>query len=754
MEKDYLLKFLETSNKIGALNAEKMEHLIYEDPSSALVKARLFAEEILSSVLKTDGISDVYLSTMHDKVSYLSKEGYIKKDIHQAFDTIRHAGNKAAHDGSFYDIAEALKVHKVMYTIGVWFCEVYSNELVTIPPYKQPKPNSKSNINIDQLKKEIMDALTKEDKENNKLVNSNVEKNTNANEIFKKDLGDNQSYLNRELKRLQESAQEAVENVNSFSTFKNYMHVERKLQKDFEGILEKAAHKSGRQLVLLCGSVGDGKSHLLAYLKSNRNDLLSQFTIYNDATESFSPNKNAMETLEEILQPFADQNHEHSNEKIILAINLGVLHNFIYYKHLASTFETLISFVNESGLFSQDTTTVYSNEDFNLLSFNDYHPYELTEHGAQSSFYSAILNKIFNQNEENPFYLAYLEDKKSGIRSEVHQNFEFLMDEFVQHQIVQVIIQAIIQYKIVISARSFMNFIADIIVPEDGLLNGTPTEFEKLNFSVPNLLFNRRDRSEILRYISLLDPIHYRSHSIDIVILQLNTLTDWATLIEEYILTKSGRNYLDSFKEMTDLEGDSFQQFCEMFIRLSYLTNKSFVKSIENSSFKDYLKNLYYFNSGINNEIEKFYYQIKSAIFKWKSSPKKDYLYINKPNEKIRLAQYLTLRPVIDHLKPNREQVLYSFKPIITIGYRNNNNSNERAYLDIDFVLYSLLLKVIEGYCPNKKDEEDAIKFGEFLERLMKFGNKKEELLVHFPNDQKLYALKKNDFGSFVFEKE
>ncbi len=45
------------------------------------------------------------------------------------------------------------------------------------------------------------------------------------------------------------------------------MHVERKIQTDLERILVKNKELNSSSLILLCGSVGDGKSHLLAYLK-------------------------------------------------------------------------------------------------------------------------------------------------------------------------------------------------------------------------------------------------------------------------------------------------------------------------------------------------------------------------------------------------------------------------------------------------------------------------------------------------------
>ena len=80
---------------------------------------------------------------------------------------------------------------------------------------------------------------------------------------------------------------------------------------------------------MLCGSVGDGKSHLIAYLNSNHPEIMSNFKIHNDATESFDPDKTAIDTLAKVLNEFDDNHIDSSNEKLILAINLGVLNNFM-----------------------------------------------------------------------------------------------------------------------------------------------------------------------------------------------------------------------------------------------------------------------------------------------------------------------------------------------------------------------------------------------------------------------------------------
>ncbi|KKK39217.1 hypothetical protein WQ57_05495 [Mesobacillus campisalis] len=762
------LSFLEEINPDAALSANKMEALIFEDPSSSIIKARVYAEEILNEVFKQEKIDVPFQSSLYDKILLLTREGYIKRDIQQALDTIRLSGNKAAHNAQFNDITVAFKLHKEMYKIGVWFYEVYSTENIKIPPYEIPKPKPKENIQ-DLVKKELMELLgsgllggslkdlPKEEDGTSEAKSGNISRK----ELFAKketpildpQLDRENSYLLRELRRLKDSSQEAIENASQFSRFKEYLHVDRRIQLDLEKVLEANKDRDKGNLILLCGSVGDGKSHLLAYLNENKKELIDNYTIFNDATESFSPNKNAMETLEEVLRNFSDQSIENSKDKVILAINMGVLHNFITTDHKEYKYTKLKQFVEQSGLFLDNITTYYSDETFDLLSFGDYHSYELTERGPVSHFYSSLLKKVTDPRKENPFYLALKEDENLKQDTMVHANYRFLQNEFVQQQIVQLVIQTIVKKKMVISARAFLNFVADILIPDQLEKTSLMSEFEVLRSALPNLLFNRKDRSSILNSLSDVDPLHQRSEHIDELVVKLNTLEDWETIIKAYMEDQTSIRWLEPFMSKSELTDYSFNMFFETFIRLTYLTNKKFASNIEDQSYTRYLQNLYYFNKGDKRAVKSFYEEIKNSIYKWKGSPKKDYIYINKSTEKYRLSQKLNLRPTIDHLKPSTNEVIDSFKSTILLAYHNGNSDN-KLFLDIDFPLYSLLTKVQEGYRPNKKDEEDAIKFVEFIDKIMASGEKKRELLVHFPNHHKQYVIKRDDFGAFVFERE
>ena len=101
--------------------------------------------------------------------------------------------------------------------------------------------------------------------------------------------------FSNELNRLRKSSSDSIDNIEEFDSFKRYMHVVRNAEEDLKNLLRKVNVSGKKTLVLLCGSAGDGKSHLLSYLKNaDGEDLINQYVVYNDATESSAPSKTAM----------------------------------------------------------------------------------------------------------------------------------------------------------------------------------------------------------------------------------------------------------------------------------------------------------------------------------------------------------------------------------------------------------------------------------------------------------------------------
>lgn len=192
-----------------------------------------------------------------------------------------------------------------------------------------------------------------------------------------------------ELNRLRKSSNDSIDNIESFDPFKVYMHVTRTAEEDLKNILRRVNASGKKNLILLCGSAGDGKSHLLSYLKnSDEENLLEGYTIYNDATESNSPSKTAIETLNELLDSFKDVNIELPGKNIILAINLGVLSNFIESEY-GEAYWNLKAYVEKSNILTSKVNDngYDSRSHFQHVSFSDYHMYSLTENGVHISFY-------------------------------------------------------------------------------------------------------------------------------------------------------------------------------------------------------------------------------------------------------------------------------------------------------------------------------------------------------------------------------
>lgn len=230
-----------------------------------------------------------------------------------------------------------------------------------------------------------------------------------------------------ELNRLRKSSRDSIDGIGDFGDFKKYMHILRNVEEELIEILHKIEVSGRKSLVLLCGSAGDGKSHLLSYLKNDLK-LLDNYVVYNDATESSAPSKTAIETLSEALQGFSDKNLDQPGKNFILAINLGVLSNFVESTY-GEAFKQLREYVINSNILTNqlDEKGYEKNSAFQHVSFSDYHMYNLTMHGINPEYVERILEKIFHMGLENPFYDAYNKCKECPLSKKcpVKHNYEF-----------------------------------------------------------------------------------------------------------------------------------------------------------------------------------------------------------------------------------------------------------------------------------------------------------------------------------------
>ena len=565
----------------------------------------------------------------------------------------------------------------------------------------------------------------------------------------------NNKCLIDELKKLKESSKEAVENITRFSEFKNYMHVKRNVQDELFNIIDKSSKSNSSKLILVCGGVGDGKSHIISYFKNNYPDMMLEFDIHNDATESFEPGKTSIDTLNDVLKDFNDDNILHSNKKLILAINLGALSNFIDSKY-EDNFKKLKKYVEDKKILDVDISdNSYEEEsNFQFINFSDYHIYSLTEEKAKSQYVEDIVNKITQDDERNVFknsYKSNCQNCDKCYKCPIKINYEMLMKESVKEKLIDVLIECVVKDKLIISTRSLLNFIYDFIVNTE--LDNKNNEELKLYIDkisceqfikcifVSNL-FDHRELSQILNSLNKIDPINSISEDLDNIIIKLNITEDIAGVFNSY-LNIDGNNYLESLMSKNDaieyeknkLKTKTEQNYLidsliNMFIRLNIFIPREDL-NLDDKIYLEYMKNLYYWNIGERRKLANLYNNVKVAIYNWNGevSDGRINISVGKNQMRYKISQKLNLSADLSNIKVNGSEELLKFNPSLIIGYKSEDKGTNYK-IDIDFNLYELLMRIKDGYRPNKNDKYNYINFVEFINKIQKLGSQNKEIYI------------------------
>lgn len=761
---------------------------LFTSPHSAIIKGRTFTENLTQEVSKKEGYGLLNMMTQAERLRKLESEGVIEGEIDSLFHTVRKLGNKAAHADVEGELEAALSIHKCIYKITCWFVENYIDYKFEAVPYKNPMPseNKASDINQDMLSglikkafvenipvlnsvfekfrgtkhkenhEEIqdIDKLITEDKITESAVDSlNINKKDESAQDILEDLMiesifDNteldKKCLIQELSKLKESSKEAVEGLGEFTPFKRYMHIEREAQKELQNLIFEANESNKAQLILVCGSVGDGKSHIISYFNNNYPDVMKNFTLHNDATESLEPNKTSMDTLNEVLDNFSDEKIEESNEKFILAINLGTLNNFIDSQY-GERFSILKKYVKDKKILETSIENNRFDEEysFQFVNFSDYHIFTLKDGKIHSNYIKSLISKITDSSEYNIFYKSY---KKNCMECSncnccpIKANYELLSSENVQESIVDLLVQCIIKKKIIISTRALLNFMYELIVPRSYIDVNSPMfkkDIYRLNNSdyikclMPNIIFNHKELSFIFEALNSLDPLNVRNQKVDDFIIEFNNSIEILNYFKEYI--DYPKAYIDKVKNIDFEETEDKnirQQLLMLFIRSYYICGKGNLFSLKDFIYENYMKGLYFWNRGDKPKLKTLYDNVKNGILKWNGEAEKDQIniFVGKNQTRYKVSEELELKVDTSNLPKSDETDIKKF--ITTLKLKYKSEKLEKAYeIDIDFALYQLLIQVINGYRPNKKDKNQFIKFIEFINKLEETGSQSEKLI-------------------------
>ena len=542
-----------------------------------------------------------------------------------------------------------------------------------------------------------------------------------------------------ELNRLRKSSSDSIDNVEKFDDFKKYMHVVRTAEEDLKEILRKVNASGKKTFILLCGSAGDGKSHLLSFLKnSDEEHLLDDYIIYNDATESNSPTKTAIDTLNELLASYKDANLEISGKNIILAINLGVLSNFIESEY-GEEFITLKNYVEDSNILtSQVNENEYNPEShFQHVSFSDYHMYSLAEDGIHAEYIENILQKIFAQNDENPFYKKYVEACSQCTLSKkcpVKMNYEFMSNNQHQKYVAELLVKTTIKDKFILTTREILNFIYDIIVSRNFsqtkfhqfIIDDTRYLKEFINQITPALLFDSVDVTSLMNMLSKYDPLLQRSEEADELAISYYISSN----VEDEVKDAFSDSSYNVIVENTMLEKINKDKTLKTMVYSLIVRLKAMVAtSTTEKIYMNYIRDLYFYNAGKKNKLSRLYGMIEDAIKQWCCFSEDGKFCLDNKYSGFALYEDVNMNPYLENLpSPENIEELQRFVPAIVASFLTD--SGEIMNLDIDYFLYEILYRLGKGYIQTADDRNNHADFISFVSKMLQTGKMRENVTI------------------------
>lgn len=485
--------------------------------------------------------------------------------------------------------------------------------------------------------------------------------------------------------------------------FKDQLYVEQNIEKEFEA---RALSLSPGSIIFLCGSSGDGKSEILSRFYHR---FKNECEFHLDATHSFSPNETAIEALDNLFDR-VDQ----SGRPLILGINVGMLANYAQegsQKH--SRLREVISIFLDSN---QDKI-----DNYHFLDFENYSKFNFSEDQRFSDFAEKLIDNLSRRNISNPFYVAAKANEEKSDDLELVANFNLLSMPSVRNIIITQLFKARLLKDQFITTRAILDLLHHLLTSKGYLFDN---------------LYDSRG-NELVQRTCEFDPALLRTKKLDDFILRYELgLPD--SELEVFVAQLASLNIY--FNRATPAKGDAAS-----LIRLFSLLRD---QDISNNYHKKY--------SGEFSESELTTY---AAVWKLHHS------YTGTTDDKTKLRQFyksVLIAAVLRYanrnaleLTGNRDEIFLGqfgeFKISSQVDCKvdfdaiQHSNSERGVYfyaylkvfeeplkpIAVTLSFFELLLKLNNGYRPNKYDKTAVVLLEEIVESLKHAAKKRDSLKLY-----------------------
>lgn len=531
--------------------------------------------------------------------------------------------------------------------------------------------------------------------------------------------------LRNVIKRLSQGSVDSVQSGNALDELSSYLHVSRPIESILKQKIDEIEDEGGG-IVLLVGSAGDGKSHLISCMRKQFPD--ADISYYNDATASSSPHKTAVQTLQEALQDYTDDHILTTSRKLVLAINLGKLNAFVDEPSVKENFSSLVKVAeqvfDDDAIFQIQETPRIKVVLFTNHQIFEVHPEREDTYPVESTFISQILEKIVDFKLSNPFYKAYELDShtEGSVTDPVWINYKLLCIGSVRTAIEKYIIECIIRFKLIITPREFLDFVYSILCYSN--LDAYKEKRDFYEALLPSLLFCGGD-NRILKALSKLDPLKSSStqHDRDLSVLFTSYAippqiisSDIISLLPDYLTERTNKFYSNN--------GHDIERTTKFLFRLKHVLSYH----SENEVYKSFLRifmGLWNKDSQLMNQM---FEMVNTAIPRHSGSftAKKNMIPLNIQGGQYKLFAQLNMSP----------------KDIITFREVDKDNEfllkyamqwkcgNEKVTLDVDYQLFDYLSQLCNGRLALSYENDKDIGFSRFVRELEMLCDSESEITI------------------------
>ncbi len=479
----------------------------------------------------------------------------------------------------------------------------------------------------------------------------------------------------------------------SLDEVKSYLYIKTDIQEDFRLHLTRLS-PADKKVIFLCGSSGDGKSEILTRYSR---DFSSKAKFHLDATHSFTPKDNAIQTLNHLFSEFESNTHP-----LVVGINIGMLSNYAEEGNVGS-------FKEQIRLFLEDKPT---GSNFIFLDFESYPKFNLNQDGHVSKFAKGILEKITTKKDNLIRRYFDIESAAHDKDKKLCTNYDLLSLPEVQDRIIDILFKARLMKEQFLTARTLLDFIHTLLAGRSYLFDN---------------LFEHSD-NELSAKIVEFDPSNLRTSNIDKFILSLSLglpdeeFDEYAAFLSTHYGIRRTRNpysYLRLFYLLKDTDiGNGY--------------HKKFSNDFSESLLERYSK-IWNLHNNYSGEIEEkkalrsFYRDtLIAAIHRYNNrnatNLDKGQFLISTHNG-YQVVTEVDIKPDLNSINTKTINSPSNFTAFVKLN-------DKTVEIPVNINLLDLMENIVNGYRPNKHDKNTVVLLDEFAEELSQIAAHSGSLLI------------------------